>query len=305
MKNNLQKVSINFLVIALIGVAIVTTTMAVKQVTSGYADARENRKSFWKFKKFGFDDEKDEGRRSGVKKTSEASQCIVVLFGKKYDITKLVNTHSGGNIFKCGTDMTSAYQDEHGTDISRVYKYTLTEATGANTKSSPTPSKVNNNLNLCLITVSGKQYNVTNLAKTHSGGNIFNCGADMTSVYNGQHGNNLSLISRYLYSTVGTVTLTKITPTSALPTSNTSGLCLVTISGQKYDVTKLASTHSGGNIFKCGTDMTAIYNVEHGTSMSRMNKYLYNGNATSITGAVQNVNNNRDDEDDEREGDDD
>jgi cytochrome b involved in lipid metabolism len=304
MKNIFQNVFLKLFVFALIGSAVVTTSMAVKKVTSVYVDARGNRESFWNFRRNGFEDERGDGRRITIKKPLNSDQCIVVLFGKKYDITKLVNTHSGGNIFRCGTDMTSDYRGEHGTDISRVFKYAYVETTGVITKASPTPNIVNNILNLCLITVSGKQYNVTNLVKTHSGGNIFNCGTDMTTTFNGQHGTNLSLISRYLYTQVNGGT-TNILPTKALLTANSNGLCLVTISGQKYDVTKLASTHSGGNIFKCGTDMTSIYNVQHGSGLSRMNQYLYNGSAISITGAVQNANNRRGDDDDEREGDDD
>jgi hypothetical protein len=49
----------------------------------------------------------------------------------------------------------------------------------------------------CIIIVSGARYNVTQLRNTHSGGNIFKCGADMTAVYKGQHGSSTSLIARY------------------------------------------------------------------------------------------------------------
>lgn len=51
------------------------------------------------------------------------SQCMVTLFGVSYDITNLVNTHSGGNIFHCGTDMTTTYQGKHGTSVSRMTPY--------------------------------------------------------------------------------------------------------------------------------------------------------------------------------------
>ena len=97
-------------------------------------------------------------------------------------------------------------------------------------------------------------------------------------------------------------------PTAAValkttPTPGTSsGLCLVSISGQQYDVTKLASTHSGGNIFKCGTDMTSSYNSKHGTNMSRMSQYIYNGSAVSNTGTPStggtNIGTNEDHDDD-------
>lgn len=58
------------------------------------------------------------------------------------------------------------------------------------------------------------------------------------------------------------------------PVSNTTSGCIITLSGQEYDVTKLRSTHSGGDVFNCGTDMTTIYTNKHGSSLSRMQKYL-------------------------------
>lgn len=56
----------------------------------------------------------------------------------------------------------------------------------------------------CNITLSGQQYNVTSLQQSHSGGDIFNCGTDMTSAYQGKHGSNLSRMQRYLVSAVET-----------------------------------------------------------------------------------------------------
>lgn len=50
--------------------------------------------------------------------------------------------------------------------------------------------------------------------------------------------------------------------------------CIITISGKSYDVTTLQNSHSGGNVFKCGTDMTALYNGKHGTGLNRMAPYL-------------------------------
>lgn len=50
--------------------------------------------------------------------------------------------------------------------------------------------------------------------------------------------------------------------------------CIITVSGQQYDVAPLQSSHSGGNIFNCGTDMTAIYQSAHGTNVSRLQPYL-------------------------------
>jgi uncharacterized caspase-like protein len=67
-------------------------------------------------------------------------QCAVTLFGKQYDVTNLRNTHSGGNIFNCGTDMTAVYQSRHGTNMSRMQQYLIpsggTTSSTANTAGS-------------------------------------------------------------------------------------------------------------------------------------------------------------------------
>lgn len=49
----------------------------------------------------------------------------------------------------------------------------------------------------CIITVNGSRYNVQALRKTHSGGDIFKCGTDMTTVFRNMHGTNYSLIAKY------------------------------------------------------------------------------------------------------------
>ncbi len=67
------------------------------------------------------------------------------------------------------------------------------------------------------------------------------------------------------------------TPTK-IPNVTLSNKCIVTLFGSLYDVTSLRSTHSGGDIFNCGTDMTAIYQGRHGNNLSRMAAYLYDPN---------------------------
>lgn len=59
--------------------------------------------------------------------------CIITVFGIQYDVTPLQTSHTGGNIFVCGTDMTATYQAQHGTDVSRLAPYVLAT-------SSPTPT---------------------------------------------------------------------------------------------------------------------------------------------------------------------
>jgi len=60
---------------------------------------------------------------------------------------------------------------------------------------------------------------------------------------------------------------------ASLVTNNVSS-CLVTLFGKTYDVMPLKSSHPGGDIFQCNTDMTAVYQSQHGTDVSRMQAYL-------------------------------
>ena len=48
--------------------------------------------------------------------------------------------------------------------------------------SNPTPSST-----ACIITISGVKYDVTSFQYMHSGGNVFNCGTDMTSIFYSRH----------------------------------------------------------------------------------------------------------------------
>lgn len=58
---------------------------------------------------------------------------------------------------------------------------------------------ITNNTNRCLVTLFGKQYDVASLRGTHGGGDIFNCGADMSTIYQNKHGSSLSRMTAYLY----------------------------------------------------------------------------------------------------------
>lgn len=46
----------------------------------------------------------------------------------------------------------------------------------------------------CIITIDGGRYNVTQFRSIHSGGDIFQCGTDMTNIFYQQH--NQSYLSR-------------------------------------------------------------------------------------------------------------
>jgi hypothetical protein len=39
--------------------------------------------------------------------------------------------------------------------------------------------------------------------------------------------------------------------------------CLITVDGTVYDVQTFKNQHSGGNIFNCGTDMSAVFHQQH------------------------------------------
>lgn len=54
-------------------------------------------------------------------------------------------------------------------------------------------------------------------------------------------------------------------PTSAPVeiTSVTDNRCIVTIDGQKYNVTFFRDRHSGGDVFSCGADMSAEFHSRH------------------------------------------
>ena len=50
--------------------------------------------------------------------------------------------------------------------------------------------------------------------------------------------------------------------------------CVITIDGQKYDVQSLRSTHTGGDIFQCGADMSAAFHRKHDDNLQMIQKYL-------------------------------
>lgn len=43
----------------------------------------------------------------------------------------------------------------------------------------------------CIISIDGTSYDVTSLRKSHSGGDIFNCGSDMSATFWGRHGQSI------------------------------------------------------------------------------------------------------------------
>lgn len=75
--------------------------------------------------------------------TVPSNRCIVTLFGQQYDVTTLQSTHSGGNVFNCGTDTTAAYQQKHGTNVSMMQPYLVINTVGTTGSTGNSPP-VNN-----------------------------------------------------------------------------------------------------------------------------------------------------------------
>lgn len=72
-----------------------------------------------------------------TKNAEQNNRCLVTLFGQQYDVTTLKNEHAGGDVFVCGTDQTALYKGKHGTDLTKMKKYLVTEEGNLVT---PTPS---------------------------------------------------------------------------------------------------------------------------------------------------------------------
>ncbi|MCL4417327.1 MAG: hypothetical protein M1450_00480 [Patescibacteria group bacterium] len=72
-----------------------------------------------------------------------SSKCIITLFGQQYDVTTLRQTHSGGDVFKCGTDMTSVYQQKHGSNVAMVQSYLVSANSNSSNAQITQPSQQN------------------------------------------------------------------------------------------------------------------------------------------------------------------
>lgn len=59
-----------------------------------------------------------------------------------------------------------------------------------------------------------------------------------------------------------------IAPTVA-PITKPSG-CVIQIDGVSYEITSLRKTHSGGDVFQCGTDMSALFWKKHDSQILKI-----------------------------------
>lgn len=100
---------------------------------------------------------------NSAKSVEASTACIVTIFDKQYDVTSLGTMHPGpqgttldagaAGFFQCGSDMTAAYQMQHGIDVTRLVPF-LVSPTSAPTipptttvaptdpSASPTPSPI-------------------------------------------------------------------------------------------------------------------------------------------------------------------
>ena len=122
-----------------------------------------------------------------------SNKCIVTIKGGKYDITTLRNSHSGGDIFVCNTDMSTTFSNQHGNDLARIKQYLVTTS-GTKTTVKPvtkgtevfTESSLatHNKPGNCYIAYKGVVYSVSTHPSwsncTHNG---ITGGRDVTNVF--------------------------------------------------------------------------------------------------------------------------
>lgn len=79
--------------------------------------------------------------------------------------------------------------------------------------------------------------------------------------------------------TVTTTPVPTVKPTAkptpvTTPKPTPDNRCIISINGVKYDVTSYRKQHPGGDIFKCGSDMTkAFYGQHNNSTLKKMDKY--------------------------------
>jgi cytochrome b involved in lipid metabolism len=63
-----------------------------------------------------------------LKNTPEEEKCLVTIRDETYDLTTFKSKHPGGDVFKCGSDMTEAFNKQHGdSQLRDIQKYKVTE----------------------------------------------------------------------------------------------------------------------------------------------------------------------------------
>lgn len=81
----------------------------------------------------------------------------------------------------------------------------------------------------------------------------------------------LGVMALFVFGTAG---LGVIKVVGSISKAQAATTCIITLFGKQYDVAPLQAGHPGGNVFACGTDMTATYQEMHGTDVTIMLPYL-------------------------------
>jgi predicted heme/steroid binding protein len=99
---------------------------------------------------------------------ASAEECIITVYDEKYDVQPLRDTHTGGDVFECGTDMTATFEGQHGMDLDRIAQYKV-EADGGDSSDAGLPMftlarvSENNTADSCYVAYKGMVYDVTGL----------------------------------------------------------------------------------------------------------------------------------------------
>lgn len=122
-----------------------------------------------------------------------SNKCIVTIKGSKYDVTTLRNSHSGGDIFNCNTDMSTTFTNQHGSDLARIKQYLVTTSGSKTTVKAVTKGTevftqtslaTHNKAGNCYIAYKGVVYSVSTHPSwsscTHHG---ITGGRDVTNVF--------------------------------------------------------------------------------------------------------------------------
>lgn len=63
-------------------------------------------------------------------------------------------------------------------------------------------------------------------------------------------------------------------PQPSSPAQPADSRCIIEVNGMRYDVTQFRAIHSGGDIFRCGQDMTQTFYSKHSdTTLEQMKPY--------------------------------
>lgn len=65
-------------------------------------------------------------RSTTISGSTETEQCLISVDGSTYDVTKYRYIHDGGDVFKCGTDMSKDFHSEHPASfLQKMAKYKI------------------------------------------------------------------------------------------------------------------------------------------------------------------------------------